>query len=325
MQRARSWVRAVLMGAAACSLGIFGVVASCVPADTRPEPGNLTMTVSPSQAVENGFVTADGWSIAFDRVLVGIGDVSISDACSRYSSANYDRIIDAKRGRAQKLSIVYGLGECDVRFRISPPSSDALLGEGVTEADKTAMRSPGSDIYMPLSGISVDIQGEATRGVEHKTFHLVFRPRVRFERCAGGNIDGPAKPSIHLESGRALAYDIRIEAEALFRDDTKVDASTFRFDPFASADKNGDHTITLDELERVPLSSIRDAGSFEASTYTSDEDGGLRRGPTLAIESLADYVYQILLPLVPRMERFDPCVASIRVPRSSAIEPRAGN
>lgn len=272
------------------------------------------MTVSPSSAVEEGLVTADGWSINFDRVLVGIGDVSLNDQCARYSGANYDRIIDAKQGKGQKLSIVYGLGECDVRFRISPPSSDAIIGAGVTEADKTAMRIPGADPYLPRSGISVDISGQATRGADTKKFRFVFRPRVRFQRCAG-RVEGSAIPTVKLESGKAIGYDIRIEAEALFRDDTRVDAATHRFDPFANADKNGDAVVTLDELALVPISSVRDAGGFEASTYTSDDDGGIRSGPPLVIATLADYVYQVLLPFVPRLENFGPCVPTLNLPR----------
>lgn len=290
------------------------IASACVPADTRPEPGNLSMTVSPSSAVEDGVVTADGWTITFDRVLVGIGDVSLNDQCVRYSGANYDRIIDAKQGKRQKLSILYGLGECDVRFRISPPSSDAIVGAGVTEADKTAMRLPAADSFLPRSGISIDISGRATRGPDTKRFRFVFRPRVRFQRCAG-RVEGAAIPTVKLESGKAIGYDIRIEAESLFRDDVRPDAASLRFDPFAGADKNGDDLVTLDELALVPIASIRDAGGFETSTYTSDDDGGIRRGPALNIVTLADYVYLVLMPFVPRLEDFGPCVPTLNLPR----------
>lgn len=296
------------------ALTAIGISVACVPADTRPEPGNLTVTVSPSRAVAGGFDTSDGWHITFERVLVGIGSVSLSDSCVRYSDANYDRILDAKRGEAQKLGILYGLGECDVRFRISPPSSDAIVGTGVQEADKTTMRTPGADAYFPRSGISVDITGIAVRAAERKNFHFLFRPRVRFQRC-GAAADGGAAPTVKLESGRAITYDIRLEAEALFRDDLRPDASSFRFDPFASADKDRDQWVTLDELKQVPIESIRDAGGFEAGSYTYDDDGGLRRGPSLTITTLADYVYEILLPLMPRLENFGPCVPSINIPR----------
>lgn len=293
---------------------VLGVAAACVPADTRPEPGNLTVTVSPSGPVEHGFDTVDGWHVTFDRVLVGIGNASLSDDCVRYSSAGYDRILDAKHPAPQKLGILYGLGSCDVRFRISPPSSDAIVGTGVQEADKTNMRTPGSDAYFPRAGISVDIAGNATKGGERKNFHFVFRPRVRFQRC-GASADGSASPTVKLESGRSLTYDIRIEAEALFRDDIRPDASSLRFEPFAAADKDGDELVTIDDLKSVPMDAIRDAGAFETGTYSSDDDGGLRRGPTLVIATLADYVYEVLLPLMPRLEDFGPCVPSINVPR----------
>lgn len=78
---------------------------SCVPADTRPPPGMLTLTVSPSEAVSSGVMTADGWRLTFERVLIAIGGAALDDGCIQYSQANYDRIVDVTLDELRAVSI----------------------------------------------------------------------------------------------------------------------------------------------------------------------------------------------------------------------------
>ncbi|HWL86884.1 MAG TPA: hypothetical protein VNO21_13835, partial [Polyangiaceae bacterium] len=159
-------------GLALVATCVLSLIHACVPADTRPPPAALTLTVSPSAAVLQGVVTADGWTLHFERVLIGIGDASLSDACTTYTEANYDRVLDVTSVSNQKLGILHGIGQCDVRFRMQPPSSDAVLGAGVTEEDKTRMRTGGADPYIPLAGIAVDVTGSASLGATTKHFHF---------------------------------------------------------------------------------------------------------------------------------------------------------
>src|SRR5262245_46059656 len=118
-----SWC--ALCAALACGSG-------CLPSDDRPPPGNVTFTVSPSTAVQSGVTTDDGWRLSFSRLLLGIGRTGLDDGCAEYAEPRYDRLLDVTKASSQKLSIIYGLGQCDVRFRIQPPSPDVLLGTGVT-------------------------------------------------------------------------------------------------------------------------------------------------------------------------------------------------
>jgi hypothetical protein len=105
--------------------------AACLPSDDRPPPGNVTFTVSPSPAVRDGITTDDGWALSFSRLMLGIGRVGLSDTCTEYTHPWYDRLLDVTNGSGQKLALFYGLGRCDIRFRIQPPSFDGLLGTGV--------------------------------------------------------------------------------------------------------------------------------------------------------------------------------------------------
>jgi hypothetical protein len=311
----RRIITLVLLACSAAGLGAVGIGAldACVPADDRPTPGKLTLTVSPSPAVQNGVVTADGWNVVFEKVLVGIGRASLGNTCARYSDSSYDRLLDVTSKSGQKLSILYGIGQCDLRFRVSAPSSDAVLGEGVTEDEKTALRTPGGDPYVPLGGVAMDVTGAATRDGVTKRFHLVFRPRVRYANC---KVEADAGPAVDLSSNVDEVFDIRIEAEAVLRDDVDAATASLRFEPFATADKDGDGMVTLDELRAVPIANVRDAGSFEAGVYEFDEDAGVfRAGKAVKIESLGDYVYELLLPSLPRFRGTGTCGAGVGLGR----------
>ena len=280
----------------------------CVPADTRPVPGAFTVTVSPSQSVIGGVVTADGWSVTFERVLVAIGGVRLGDSCLTYTEPDYDRVLDVTTKAQQKLSITYAIGTCSFGFRVMPPSTDALLGDGVTEDDKTLLRTPGADAYVERGGIAYSIVGHATRGDARKNFQLLFRPRVRYQNCV---LQPDGGDPVDLPSASSVTYDIRIEAEAFLREDLDA-AAALRFEPFANADTNGDGQITLDELRAVPIATVRDGGAFEAGTYDVDDAGLVRQGRPIVIETFGDYVYEVLIPSIPRFQENGSCRPAIR-------------
>lgn len=292
-------------------LALFALAAviACVPADTRPVPGVLELTVSPSAAITSGVTTSDGWTIAFGRVIVVIGNGGLGNDCTIYGEANYDRILDVTHDGGQHLGVLHGIGKCDVDYRINAPSEDAIPGEGVTDDDKTRLRTPGGDAYVPLGGVSIEMSGTATKNGVTKRFAFSFRPRIRYQRCA---LDPDAgQPAVDLETGTSLVYDIRIEAEAILRDD--VDASApLRFEAFANADTNGDGLVTLDELRAVPIEAVRDGGPFEAGTYEIDEAGVLQRGRPVVIENFGDYVYRLLLPTLARFRDVGICISTGR-------------
>jgi hypothetical protein len=299
---------ALVLGVAVGGASAFASFQGCVPADNRPVPGALTVTVSPSPGILGGVVTADGWAVTFDRVLVAIGAVRLGDTCLTYTEPDYDRVLDVTTKSQQKLSITYAVGTCSFGFRVMPPSSDALLGDGVTEEDKTALRIPGQDAYVPRGGIAYSLVGHATRGDVRKSFQLQFRPRVRYQNCT---LTADGGDPVDLPSQASVTYDIRIEAEAVLRDDVDA-AAALRFEPFANADQNGDGQITLDELRGVPIATVRDGGAFEAGTYDIDDAGQVRQGKPIVIETFGDYVYELLLPSIPRFQGAGTCRASIR-------------
>jgi hypothetical protein len=300
----------ILIAAGCVALaGAAAVTVACVRADDRPPPGTLTLTVSPSPAVDRGIMTADGWTITFDRVVVAIGGSGLGDGCSIYGEANYDRILDVTHTAAQKLGILYGIGQCDIDFKVEAPSADALLGTGVTEEDKTRLRTPGGDHYVPLGGVATEIGVTAARGGVTKHVTLSTRSRIRYRDCFF--VPDSGAPAVNLTSNVVLTYDLRVEGEAILRDDVDA-AAALRFDPFANADTNGDGVVTLEELRAVPIANVRDGGAFEAGTYEVNDAGTVQRGAPIVIETLGDYVYQVLAPTLVRYRDTGTCVPTQR-------------
>jgi hypothetical protein len=308
---------------AGIALGSAFVLHACLPADDRPIPGTLSMSVTPSPATLGGFTTSDGYAIKFERVLVGIGGTSLSDTCTSYSEANYDRVLDLRSANPQKLSVLFGIGACDLRYRIGPPSADAILGARAQESDKSRMRTPGKDAYTERSGIALEVSGAAQKDGVAFQFAFAFRQRVRFDRCraevgdAGGANPQPDAASanansITLRGDEAQVINIRMEAEALFRDDAISTTPNFRFAPFAAADANRDGIITLEELRAVPVAMLTDAGPFETQLSSPDDAGTQRPSAKYKIESVADYMYVILMPLIPRFRDDQRCRTSVQ-------------
>jgi hypothetical protein len=289
-----------------CSLFSF----SCLPADTRTPPGKLTMTVSPSEATLHGFTTDDNWAVQLDRVLVGIGHTALGSDCTNYSEARYYRVLDLSAGSGQVLSFLYGLGTCDVMFRMAPPDADTVLGQGVTDADQVFMRTAGSDSYFADAGVALDVKGSAVHEGITESFHWSFRQNIRFTDCEVIE-DGHLMSGVTLHSNDAVAFDIVVETEALFRDNVDATQALLQFAHFAAADRtfgNGDGIVTLDEIAQVPVVIASPSGGNDTSTHVetwSAPDGGAGAPNQTTFE---DFVYLLLVPTIPRFRGVGHCV-----------------
>jgi hypothetical protein len=223
----------------------------------------------------DGFSTNDGWTIHFERLLVGLGNISLEgDACNDYANAGYDRLFDFTRPGTEKLGEVYGLGGCDIQFRIRSPSTDTLLENGTTAADREFMRDFGNvgplPMGVPLPRTVAYLRGVATRSNETKRFDWKFAGRISLAHCIGG-ANTSETSFVQLKAGDDFRSKISFHGEGLFREGID-DNAALRFDPLAGADANGDGDITLEEIAKLPApvvemdGGVADAGPAEPST-----------------------------------------------------------
>ncbi|HMI85392.1 MAG TPA: hypothetical protein VK550_14955 [Polyangiaceae bacterium] len=267
--------------------------ASCLPADTRPAPGSILLTVV--SADEPTTMTADGWSITIDRLLVGMGNAwfghpdvrATGRDCIHYSDTPYLRLLDARRPTEQKLVIMYGLGPCQFSFNVTWPDTETLLGEGVSEIDKALMAGPEFVTRGGRpGGIAIDFAATATRGDATKRIHWMFRQPMSFACPPPTN----GSPPLELRSGESWTFPIRARAVTLFADDPDPALASLRFDAIAAADGASgpvDDEVTLDELELMTLVDARRFGLYPTVVRSPDFN---------TPSTLGGYVHLLLLP-----------------------------
>jgi len=223
----------------------FTLLAGCLPESQQAAPGTARITVTSDTALTEGFETADGWRIEYERALLAIGAVRLwSDlergdgrrcsAAHAYSS-EYIRLLDARRAGAQLLATPHGLGPCEVGLQIWGGSDTVVLGEGVEEGEADRLRSPGGDAFVPRGPISLHVAGRATRGDVEKRFDWAIRQSFDFERCA----------SVTLEGGAHVELRFELDGAALFRESAGAAPS---FDALAELDGDDDGWLTVEEL-----------------------------------------------------------------------------
>jgi len=280
---------------------------ACLPQDERPPPASLLVTASGSQATQQGFETDDGWHIQFTRFIVSIGhaDFTKSDACTTYSDANYERVLDLLQPGAQKVNLIHGLGSCNLEFRVAYPNSNSLAGLGVTEQDITFMRTQFSDRYTSLQGINGYISGAARKEGRVKVFTWAFRQNWYYSSCRSE--DGQLV-SLSLAGGAQESVELSFYGERLFQDVSQPDLPRLAFEPMAQADSatgNDDGDVSLDELGRVNVALGSLAGT--PPPYTTVTDAG-------ATTDLQSLVYMGLFPRMVRYADAGPCMSTATRP-----------
>lgn len=279
----------------------------CLPEDTRPPPAELTVTVSSSPLTTGGIpstLTADGFELDFERVLVNLGEVELGDGpvstCNVYSNPGYTRLFDFERLDApSKLGIAYATGDCSFAFRVRAPETTSIDAVGVSAGDDAFMRTPGSDPDTDDAGVSVYIEGRARRAGQ--TFHFAwpFRKRIGYTNCAGSAAPADGAATLELAGEQKTSVDLQIQAEKLFQGDP---TTGFHFEPFTLADTNGDGEISFDELWNVDVQDFATSGlyvppkSVALTAIDTDWPCFDSNHQPIFIGTLGDYAYCSLLP-----------------------------
>lgn len=278
------------------------VAPGCLPGDTRPPPSEVLVRFVGSSLARTGLVTADGWALSFDQYLVSFGNPTLrGDGCNQYADAGYRRIFDATVVEPQKVGLDYGLGSCTVRTRLANPDGDSLLGIGVTEEQKTFMRTPGHDVYnADPAGISVYVKGRAEKSGVTKTFTFTWRTRrAQLQDCAR-TVGGP--PDLLVLNGAPTTVDFHVHPGAPFRAHLDPKKPELHFQPFAQADDDGDKNgdVTLEELTAVPIEKL----GLPSEDLVPPNDAGVTTSP---FKTFADYVWVGMFPQLVTYGPEGPC------------------
>jgi hypothetical protein len=294
----------------------FSLLTACLPGDTRPTPGETLVTASANDAIQTGIPadqTVDGWAIQYQRFLVSIGNVQLDgDDCNEYSDASYTRILDLQAAPTQKISDHYALGHCSFSFSLQNPGASAVLGANVSADDALFLRTPldGPLTFVGRGGITVYVEGLATRGAESEHFAWPYRWQADYGDCGvpledAAEDTAPPSPDTPLggldfSGGQRQTVDLSFDGSALFRDSPDPAQASLRFEPFASADRdvgNADGEITLDELGSVLVTSISASDGYQAigSSNIRRVIARLSMPPTLE-----DYLYVVGFPTIVR-------------------------
>jgi hypothetical protein len=208
-------------------------------------------------ALRTGFVTSDGWEVLFDEFLISLGEIALEgDDCNPYAESDYLRIVDARQPGAQRLNLMHALGTCEFSFLVEDPDREAVLGTGVDEADKTLLRTAGSDPFVEQGGVALYVVGSAVRADERYRFEWSFRHSLEYTDCG----------VVEFDSGVSDEVQIHVHGRLLFRESLEAEAP-LRFDAYAAADADADRDITLEELNRVSLPEGDDYSTLAERLY----------------------------------------------------------
>jgi hypothetical protein len=222
---------------------------ACLPGDLRPEPASVYVSVEGSDAAVNGFVTDDGWTIQFEKLLVRMGyTILAGDDCEVYGEARYGVLFDLTVPGKQKLGDVYGLDTCDLQFHVT--FSSGYLGNGVNRDDQLLFWDRDDLVAHGYRAPMMYIRGNATRGDVTKHFAWRFRESYAFTECEN-TMGELVNLDLQLKGGDELRPLVTFHPDELFRDAIESDAK-IRFDPLAATDTDADGEVSLEEVSQIP-------------------------------------------------------------------------
>lgn len=184
-------------------------------ADAR---GSVTLTAYGEQFVEEGIpATDDGWAIGFDRFLVRLRRVAVGGTALPVSGPVDLTRPSQGRGHSLGRSFVPEGSYDDVRFTLE----------------------------------RLEVEGQATRGNERKTFAWIFDEPILFDTCDA---------VVRVEQGKTTTLEITLHADHLFFDSLVAEEPALVFQALADADADENGEITEAELAATDIGGY-DPGS----------------------------------------------------------------
>lgn len=258
---------AILLAGAACS------------SSSSDGQGTATFTTWGEEYIEKEIPTKvgaetiveDGWSIRYNKFLVNIAAVKVADAAGAVAGEmKTPKLFDhTKPGVKPVVSFpnVAAKNWTHVSYAILPATSD-VDATNVTSADKELMVKNGYSVY---------IDAVATKGTATKKYTWGFKTNTLYGRCKG-ELGGKEVEGAVITNGGTDTMQLTVHGDHFYYDDLQAPEAKVRFDAIASADKDNDGTVTLEELATVKRAELR----------TADATYGAGEAPNII--TLLDYV-----------------------------------
>jgi hypothetical protein len=214
--------------------------------------GALAFTTYGEDFIEQGIPAtefADGWSVRYEKFLVVLRDVRVSEAGGKVAAEDAtSRLFDMTKPGDKAVVSFDGLpakAYPNVGFRIGPVDANTEVS-AATEEDKALLLATSSSIY---------VAGFAERGSVRKTFRWAFDTDTVYDECRA-EVAGREVSGVVVTNGGRENVQITLHGDHLFYDDLQGDDAKLRFDAMAAADGNDDGEVTLDELAAVELATL---------------------------------------------------------------------
>ncbi|HVJ93130.1 MAG TPA: hypothetical protein VM580_25190 [Labilithrix sp.] len=257
MRSALSRATRCLRRVGACTAALAALF-GCVPADEAIGLGSVEFTFTASRRTLPGGMatetTDDGWSIRFDRVVLGfttmtISHIGVDGACAfRGRGAVSNVVFDPRVGLVQTFNGIEP-SECpDVGLILGPPSDQTTLGNGASFSDLVDLAT-GEPAHAIVEATCTEVVSAPFREPRSLRVLLRFdslRTSSRFGGCRAG------ARGVRIFEGEREPVTVRFAAENLFRDAIST-TTGLRVAPFVAADRDGDGIVTMAELDAYPL------------------------------------------------------------------------
>ena len=195
-------------------------------------------------AATTGFV--DGWSLKYSKFVLVYKDIALAQKTGATGPKQTGALaVDlTKTGPTNLLSFAStASGKWDrVSYAIAFDANAAPAGS-IAAADVDHMKS---------QGLSLWVEGAATKDTTTKTFSWSFAQDTLFEDCTNPDFG----EGVTIPNGGTEVVQLTTHGDHLWYDDLEAASAKLRFEAMAAADTNSDDVVTLDELAAVQLTAF---------------------------------------------------------------------
>jgi hypothetical protein len=203
-----------------------------------PGPARLRVAAYGEPFIENGIpadVFVDGWQVDFDRYLVALSEVEADGQV--LDGAFVVDLTQPSQGAGHELGALTlpAGGRPVIGYRIAPV------------AEATAVSATDEDVaWLIERGASIWMEGRAVKDGRMVSFAWELETDTGYLGC---------ESTAELVGGRDARSRLTIHADHLFLDDLDSEEPNVAFDLIASADRNQDGEVTVNELWETDISS----------------------------------------------------------------------